>query len=87
MFADLLRHLTAASDTHDLAPDKSRLALAALMVRLARSDGNYSAGEQRRIDRVLAAQLPARPGRGAARSGPRPRSPRRARRTPCSSPG
>ena len=56
MFADLLRHLTAASERHDLAPDKSRLALAALMVQLARSDGNYSAGERARIDRVLAAQ-------------------------------
>ena len=56
MFADLLRHLTAASGSRDLAPDQSRLALAALMVRLARTDGSYTASERERIERLLAAQ-------------------------------
>jgi uncharacterized tellurite resistance protein B-like protein len=56
MFADLIRHLTAASGTRELAPDKSRLALAALMVRVARTDGSYTLDERTRIDRVLAAQ-------------------------------
>ncbi len=56
MFSDLLRHLTAASETRDIHPDKSRLALAALMVRVARTDGNYTADERARIDRVLASQ-------------------------------
>ncbi len=65
MFADLLRHLTAASETRDLAPEQSRLALAALMVRLARSDGNYTGTERARIDRVLAAQYRIAPGAAA----------------------
>lgn len=66
MFADLLRHLTAASARHDLAPDRSRLALAALMVRLARADGSYTGAERARIDRVLAAQYRLAPAAAAA---------------------
>ena len=66
MFADLLRHLTAASETRTLAPEQSRLALAALMVRLARSDSNYTATERSRIDRLLAAQYRLAPAAAAA---------------------
>ncbi len=56
MIGDLLRRLTAASETQDLPTDHGRLALAALMVRVARTDGNYTETERARIDRVLAAQ-------------------------------
>ncbi|UWQ18654.1 TerB family tellurite resistance protein [Jannaschia sp. M317] len=52
MFADLLRRLTATDPGHLPAPD-ARLALAALMVRVARSDGDYAAAEVSRIDRIL----------------------------------
>jgi len=54
MIADLLRRLSGGPDPTPLAPEDSRLALAAVMVRLARSDAQYSAPEMRRIDRVLA---------------------------------
>lgn len=52
MFADLIRRLT------DPAPERlpdadARLALGALLVRLARADGDYSAEEERRILRIL----------------------------------
>jgi uncharacterized tellurite resistance protein B-like protein len=56
MLADLLRRLTGAHSTEPLPRDDARLALAALMVRCARTDGSYSAEERARIDRVLAAQ-------------------------------
>lgn len=52
MFADLLRRLTAPSPT--LPAPEARLALAALLVRLARTDGDYAAVEVALIDRVLA---------------------------------
>ena len=52
MFDALLRRLTAPAPTRLPEPD-ARLALAALLVRLARSDGVYSADEVTRIDRVL----------------------------------
>ena len=52
MFADLLRRLTAPEPARLPEPD-SRLALAALMVRVARSDGDYATAEIARIDRVL----------------------------------
>ncbi|SPJ24789.1 TerB family tellurite resistance protein [Palleronia abyssalis] len=53
MFADLIRRLT------DPAPDPmpetdARLALAALLVRLARADDVYESAEKDRIDRSLA---------------------------------
>lgn len=52
MFADLLRRLTAPDPARLPEPDAA-LALAALMVRVARSDGNYAAAEVARIDRIL----------------------------------
>lgn len=54
MLADLLRRLRGDPDPTALAPEDCRLALAALMVRLARTDGHYSGSERRRIDRLLA---------------------------------
>lgn len=52
MFADFLRRLTAASPAR-LPDPEARLALAALLVRVARADGQYHASEQSRIDRLL----------------------------------
>ncbi len=53
MFGDLLRQLLAPAPRRLPEPD-ARLALAALLVRVARSDGLYAAEEVERIDRVLA---------------------------------
>ncbi|WP_103333888.1 TerB family tellurite resistance protein [Pseudotabrizicola formosa] len=54
MFERLLSGLLAPSPARLPEPD-ARLALAALMVRLARSDGTYAQNEIAQIDRVLAA--------------------------------
>jgi uncharacterized tellurite resistance protein B-like protein len=53
MFDTLLRRLLAPAPARLPEPD-ARLALAALLVRIARTDGLYSAEEVERIDRVLA---------------------------------
>lgn len=53
MFAELLRRLTAPSPASLPDPD-ARLALTALLVRIARSDGDYSATEISQIDRIVA---------------------------------
>ena len=53
MFADLLKKLTAPDPTPLSEPD-ARLALAALLVRVARADGHYAPEEIGRIDRILA---------------------------------
>lgn len=53
MFADLLRALTAPEPERLPEPD-ARLALAALLVRLAKSDGDYADDERAMIDKVLA---------------------------------
>jgi uncharacterized tellurite resistance protein B-like protein len=53
MFTDLLRRLTAPVP-EPLPYDDARLALGALLVRIARSDGDYAGVEQAQIDRVLA---------------------------------
>ena len=55
MLADLIRRFTAPPSAAPLPEEDARLALAALMVRLARSDGDYTAAEQARIESVLAA--------------------------------
>ncbi|MDU8926422.1 TerB family tellurite resistance protein [Alisedimentitalea sp. MJ-SS2] len=52
MFAEFLRRLTTPSPA-PLADDDARLALAALLVRLARSDGDYAEIEIRQIDTIL----------------------------------
>lgn len=54
MFNDLLRRLAGPDSPDPLSPTSSRLALAALMVRVARADGRYAPAERDRIDRVLA---------------------------------
>ncbi|RVV99081.1 TerB family tellurite resistance protein [Mesobaculum littorinae] len=53
MFADFLKRLTAPDPAPLSSPDAS-LAMAALLVRIARSDGSYETDERSRIDRILA---------------------------------
>ena len=55
MIAELLRRLTAP-DPQPLPDTDARLALAALLVRIARADGQYDDSEIERIDRILVAR-------------------------------
>lgn len=52
MFADLLRGLLGPEPSR-LSDSDARLALAALLVRIARVDGDFSDPEINRIDRIL----------------------------------
>ena len=52
MIADILRSLLAPAPPRLPEPD-ARLALAALLVRIAKTDGLYSAEEVERIDQIL----------------------------------
>ncbi|ABD54053.1 TerB family tellurite resistance protein [Jannaschia sp. CCS1] len=61
MISDLLARLTAPTP-EPLAPADARLALAALLVRIARSDGDYAAVEIARIDALLADRYGLLPG-------------------------
>ena len=54
MFTDLIRRLTEPQTDARLPEPDARLALAALLVRVARSDGDYADVERDRIDRILA---------------------------------
>jgi len=53
MFGEFLRRLTAP-DPAPVSADEAHLALAALLIRLARADGDYAEDEIHRIDSVLA---------------------------------
>lgn len=53
MFADLLKRLTAPNPD-PLQDEDARLALTALLVRIARADGDYAAAEVEKIDRIAA---------------------------------
>lgn len=53
MFADLIRRLSAPAPAA-LPDTDARRALAAILVRVARADGDYATAERDRIDRVLA---------------------------------
>ena len=55
MFADFLKRLTAP-DPEPLNDDDARLALTALLVRIARADGDYAQAEIDRIDRITASR-------------------------------
>ena len=61
MFADLLKRLTQ-TDTEDLPDEDARLALTALLVRIARSDNEYSSDEKTRIDKINAQRYGLGPG-------------------------
>ena len=52
MFADLFKRLTAP-DPAPLSDTDARVALGALLVRIARTDGEYDADEAAQIDAVL----------------------------------
>lgn len=56
MFQNLLQRLLAPAPAR-LPDDEARLALAALLIRVAKSDNLYSAEEVERIDRVLGARF------------------------------
>ncbi|KMW60744.1 hypothetical protein AIOL_000909 [Candidatus Rhodobacter oscarellae] len=53
MFGDLLKRLTQP-DNQPLPSTDARLAMAALLVRVARTDGHYAQEEAGLIDRILA---------------------------------
>ncbi|MBT0957320.1 TerB family tellurite resistance protein [Alphaproteobacteria bacterium KMM 3653] len=53
MFAEFLKRLTAPQTERLPEPD-ARLALVGLLVRIARTDGNYAPEEITRIDRISA---------------------------------
>lgn len=55
MFGDFLKRLLQPAPD-PLADGDARLALCALLVRVARSDGNYEASEVTRITRLIAAR-------------------------------
>ncbi len=63
MFSQLLRRLAAPAPQ---ARPESRVALAALLVRLARADGVYAPGEAAEIDRVLGQRFALSPFAAAA---------------------
>ena len=60
MFAEFLKRLTAP-DPEPLTDGDARLALTALLVRIARADGDYSQAEIERIDRITAARYSLSP--------------------------
>jgi uncharacterized tellurite resistance protein B-like protein len=53
MFANLIRRLSQGGPAPLPDPD-ARLAIAALLVRVAKADGHYAVAEVARIDRILA---------------------------------
>lgn len=60
MFADLLKRLTAPAPA-PLPDTDARLALCALLVRLAKADGDYQVVEIALIDRLIAARYGLNP--------------------------
>lgn len=60
MFGDFLKRLTQPEPA-PLPDDDARLALTALLVRIARSDGDYAAAEVARIDRITATRYDLSP--------------------------
>lgn len=64
MFADFLSRLIAPEPA-ELPDEDARLALSALLVRIARADGAYTKDEAERIDRILQDRY-ALPPAGAA---------------------
>ncbi|CAD0183398.1 Tellurite resistance protein [Ruegeria sp. THAF57] len=65
MFSDFLSRLTQPQPD-PLADDDARLALTALLVRIARSDNDYADSEMARIDRVSAERYGLSPFEAAA---------------------
>lgn len=65
MFADFLKRLTAPA-SEPLQDADARLALCALLVRIARADGHYASAEVERIDRIVVARYALSPFEAAA---------------------
>ncbi len=68
MFKDFLTRLTQP-DPAPLPDEDARLALSALLVRVARSDGDYAPEEAARIDRIIAARYGLGPFEASALRG------------------
>ncbi|TDK43134.1 TerB family tellurite resistance protein [Antarcticimicrobium luteum] len=68
MFRDFLTRLTRP-DPDPLTEDDARLALTALLVRIARADNDYAGSERDRIDRVTAARYGLSPFEATALRG------------------
>ena len=60
MFTNLLKTLMGP-ESEDLSPSDARVAIAALLVRVARADSDYTTIEIEKIDRVLAARYGLKP--------------------------
>lgn len=68
MFKDLLARLTGdAPGASTLAGEDAELAIAALLVRVARADDHYDQAERQRIDRILACRRGLTPQEAAIR--------------------
>jgi uncharacterized tellurite resistance protein B-like protein len=66
MIADIIRRLGAEPDPTPLTPEDCRLALSALMVRLARQDEHYTDTEREMIERVVRNRYGLDPARAQA---------------------
>lgn len=66
MFADILRMLTGTPEGNTLDATDARLAMAALLVRVARADDLYQPDEIARIDSVLSRRYTLTPADAAA---------------------
>lgn len=66
MIEALLRRLSGQDTPSPMGTNDARLALAALLVRVARTDGLYAAEEVERIDKVLSSRFALSPFEAAA---------------------
>lgn len=66
MFADLLKRLTQPAPDRKLPDADARLALSALLVRVARADGDYAPEEIQKIDRILMSRFDVTPHEAVA---------------------
>jgi uncharacterized tellurite resistance protein B-like protein len=66
MLQDLIRRLAGPPRPDPLDPGDARTAMAALMVRISRTDGHYAEPERRLIDRMLAERYRLAPAAAAA---------------------
>ena len=71
MFRNLLSRLLDAAQPAPLSAQDAEVAIAALLVRIARADDHYGEVEKHRIDQVLARGGGGGVGEGAPRPGAR----------------
>ena len=65
MLQDLLRRLAGPPARDPLTPEDARLAMAAMMVRVSRTDGHYADAERHLIDAMLADRYALSPSEAA----------------------